>query len=118
MSNAALVKSINTKPFFKPKKNTKLASKKRWWIGAQAWDEMVNLWKTNEAKFRESYGKRNNVESTFSSMKMKYLSFIRSKKPVSQKSKILTRVCCHNFSMLVRAIFELDLRPDFRNRGH
>ena len=114
-SNVNAVRAIGAMPFFKPKKNTKLHDIRRWWIDGAAWDEMVTFFREDEPGFRRHYGRRNGVEGMFSSMKAKYLRFIRGKTSKSQENEVFTKVVCHNLSMLVRATFQLGLRVDFKN---
>lgn len=75
---------------------------------------MITLWKHNEEEFRKHYHLRNNVESTFSAMKRKFLPYIRSKDLTAQRNEILSKVCCHNASVLVNAMFEIGLNIDFK----
>jgi transposase len=77
------------------------------------WDQMINLWKTNQEFFLEHYHKRSNVESTFSMIKRKFLAHVRSKKLTAQTNEMLCKVICHNGSVLVNSIFELDADVKF-----
>ncbi len=110
--NINAAKDAGAIPYIMPKKNTKLASKKPW-KDTEAWDRMVTFWRHHEEDFLNHYHRRSNVESTFSSIKAKFLPYIRSKDPVAQKNEILCKVACHNISMLIRAIFEYGTNADF-----
>lgn len=107
--------ALGVVPYIKPKKDSKEYSIYRK-VDAAHWNRMIIIWKLYENKFKKHYHRRSNVESAFSSMKRKFLPYIRSKKPVSQKNEILAKVCCHNASMLVVAIFELDLQAEFKKK--
>lgn len=111
--NLNAARAVGATPYILPKKNTKLYARKRW-VNSEAWDSMVTLWREHEAEFLRHYGLRNNVEASFSAMKRKFLSYIRSKNPVAQRNEILAKVCVYNASLLVYGIFELGLFPNFR----
>ncbi len=96
-----------------PKHNSKFATKKPW-RDTTAWDRMIAEFEFNRKEFKKHYHLRSNVESTFSALKRKFLPYARSKNPVSQKNEILLKVCCHNASVLINAIFELGARADFK----
>lgn len=66
-----------------------------------------------ETEFRRHYHLRSNVESTFSMMKRKFSDYLKSRKDQSQKNEILCKVVCHNISVLVNGIFELDLKLEW-----
>lgn len=106
---------LGVTPYILPKSNSKL-SVKRPWRDTEAWDRMITLWRHNEEEFRKHYHLRNNVESTFSAMKRKFLPYIRSKDLIAQRNEILAKICCHNASVLVNAIFELGVRADFNRK--
>jgi len=80
------------------------------------WVEMVMMWKNNRELFNEYYHKRSNVESTFSMMKRKFLPYIRSKGGQAQFNELLVKVCCHNASVLVNSIFELNADVNFEKK--
>lgn len=77
--------------------------------GHLAWLRMVREFKENESKFRAHYHKRSNIEATFSMIKGKYGGFVRSKTSVAQENEILCKVICHNISVLISSVFELNL---------
>jgi hypothetical protein len=53
------------------------------------------------------------VETTFSMIKAKFGTRIRSKTPVAQVNELLCKVLCHNLCCLVQAIYELGIEPEF-----
>lgn len=99
-------------PYIMPKSNTKLYRKKPWIYG-EGWDKMILLFRHKEDFFRKHYHRRSNVESSFSSLKRKFLPYVRSKDPIAQRNEILCKVCCHNISMLIRGIFMLGVTAEF-----
>jgi transposase len=61
----------------------------------------------------EHYHKRSNVESTFSAIKRKFGSAVRSKQYTAQVNEILCKILCYNLSCLVHAMRELGVEPSF-----
>jgi hypothetical protein len=59
-------------------------------------------------EFLAHYHQRSNVESNFSAIKRKFGGAVRSKRFTAQVNEILCKVLCHNLSMLVHAMHELD----------
>lgn len=97
-------------PYIMPKHNTRTIFNNR---KSEAWKWMITLWKDNQETFLKHYHMRSNVESTFSMMKRKFLPYIRSKNTESQYNEILCKVVCHNASVLINSLFELDIKIDF-----
>jgi len=106
--NTQVIEDAGAIPFIMPKKNTISKS-----YGYPAWNRMVWMFKKHPEKFKKYYHKRSNVESTFSMMKRKFSPFIRSRKTISQENEVLCMVVCHNISVLVNCIFELNLDVNF-----
>lgn len=77
------------------------------------WRDMYFMYKYNEFAFMEHYGKRSNVESTFSMLKRKFGERLRSKTETSQKNELLAKVLCHNICVLINSMFELGIDPQF-----
>ena len=107
--NAQLIEDCGAVPFILPKKNTGSLSKGH----HPAWNRMIWKFRNHPERFKLYYHQRSNVESTFSMMKRKFSPFIRSRKSISQENEILCMVVCHNISVLVRCIFELNLDVTF-----
>ena len=53
------------------------------------------------------------MESVFSMMKAKFGDSVRSKSYEGQMNEVLCKVICHNLCVLIHAMFELGIRPDF-----
>ncbi len=110
-TNCDAAEELGAVPYIRPKRNS------AYWktlTGSPAWNRMMTLWRENEGLFREHYHRRSNVESAFSSMKRKFLPYVRSRNRTAQVNEILAKVCCYNASILVNAIFELGLNVDFK----
>jgi len=77
------------------------------------WDRMWHYYTFNRAAFMEHYHKRSNIETSFSMIKGKFGTFVRSKSPDAQVNEVLCKVLCHNICVLIQSIYELELEPVF-----
>lgn len=109
--NVRAAHDVGAEPYIMPKRNT-LPSKTPWGA-ASGWNRMVLFWQQHESAFRRHYHRRNAVESSFSSIKRKFLPFIRSRNVVAQENEILYKICCQNVSILIGGLFTLGLDVDF-----
>ena len=64
-------------------------------------------------EFLAAYAKRNNVESTFSSVKRKFGGSVKSKTFTAQVNEILCKVLCYNLAVLALAMQQLGIEPSF-----
>jgi transposase len=81
--------------------------------GKEIWARMFHFFNYNRDEFMQHYHKRSNVETTFSMIKAKFGTRIRSETPVAQVNEVLCKVLCHNLCCLVQAIYELGIEPEF-----
>jgi transposase len=79
----------------------------------EAWQRLFHFFSFNRKEFLAAYHKRSNVETVFSSVKRKFGGAVRSKLPAAQENEVLLKCLCHNLSMLVHAIHELGVEPQF-----
>ena len=77
------------------------------------WERMHSYFVYRRNEFLDHYHKRSNVETTFSMIKAKFGGSVRSKTPVAQINEALAKVLCHNICVLVSAIYELGIAPEF-----
>jgi len=61
----------------------------------------------------ESYHKRSNVETTFSMIKTKFGSGLRSKTKTAAINEALCKVLAHNLCCVIQSIYELGVEPTF-----
>ncbi len=95
---------------FIPFKSNSVAHDKR---HSALWKQMYHFYCYNQERFKQSYHKRSNVESTFSMIKAKFGERLRSKSRTAQTNEILCKILCHNVCCLIQSIYELGIEPEF-----
>src|SRR3982751_3849122 len=78
-----------------------------------AWVRMWHFYNYRREEFLTHYHKRSNVESTFSMIKAKFGSALRSKTDVALINEALCKVICHNICCVIQSMHELGITPDF-----
>jgi transposase len=104
--NLAAIEAIGAAPFIPFKINSQ-------GDGSPAWRKMHAVFMFKQEEFLAAYGKRNNVESTFSAVKRKFGHAVRSKTFTAQVNEILCKALCQNLSVLVQAMHRLGIEPSF-----
>jgi transposase len=74
---------------------------------------MWGLFVYRTPEFLAHYHQRSNVESTFSMLKRKFGGSVRSKCFTAQVNEVLCKALCHNLVVLVHAMHELGVEPEF-----
>jgi hypothetical protein len=64
-------------------------------------------------QFLSHYHKRSNVEAAIGAIKAKFGDAVRSKTDLAMKKEVLCKVLCHNLTVLIGAMHELGITPDF-----
>jgi transposase len=105
-ANLAAVEATNAVPYIPFKSNSK-------GDGSVAWRRMYGLFMYRQTEFLAHYHRRSNVEATFGAMKRKFGHAVRSKNPTAQVNEVLCKALCFNLSMLVHAMYELGIEPNF-----
>ena len=105
--NLAAVESTGATPYIPFKSNT-LPTKE-----PSAWGRMYHYFMLNREEFLTHYHSRSNVESVFSMCKAKFGDAVRSKSDTGMVNEVLAKVLCHNICVLIQAIHELGVKPDF-----
>lgn len=105
-ANLAAIETAGAVPYIPFKSNSKGA-------GPAAWRRMWGLFMYKQAEFQAHYHRRSNVEATFGAVKRKFGHAVRSKNPTAQVNEVLCKALCFNLSMLVHAMFELGIEPEF-----
>lgn len=81
--------------------------------GSGLWSKLWHFFQFNRDEFLVHYHRRSNVETTFSMIKAKFGSSIRSKSPTAQENEILCKIIAHNLCVLTQATFEFGIEPEF-----
>jgi transposase len=81
--------------------------------GCAIWNAMFNYYKYGTEDYLNHYHLRSNVETTFSMIKRKLGTNLRSKNDIAQVNEILCKALCHNIIVLIHEIFELGIHVDF-----
>jgi transposase len=68
-------------------------------------------------EFLKRYGKRNNVEAVFHSLKAKFGSTLKSRNREAQKNEALCKVIAYNVDCLIHAMNEFGIKLDFLGEG-
>ena len=63
--------------------------------------------------FLRQYHKRSNVETAIMAIKAKFGDSVRSKTDLAMKNEVLCKILCHNLTVLISAMHELGIQPDF-----
>ncbi len=82
----------------------------------QVWIAAYHYYNLHRAEFLEHYHQRSNVETTFSMIKAKFGSQVRSKTLVARINETLLKILCHNIVVLIHEMYETGLEPMFENR--
>lgn len=75
------------------------------------WKDLLYLFKSRHPQFDSHYFLRNNVESTFSSMKTKFGGRLRSKATRAQFNEMLCKAICHNSCVLIHSMHKWGINP-------
>lgn len=106
-NNVTAVEAVNAIPFIPFKSNTLPTTEK------SAWGRMYHYFMLNRDEFLSHYHRRSNVETVFSMIKGKFGDSVRSKSNTGMLNEVLCKVLCHNICVLVQAIHELGIEPNF-----
>jgi hypothetical protein len=74
---------------------------------------MFHLYNLNRDEYLSRYHKRSNVESTFSMMKAKFGTHLRSKSDDALINEALCKVLAHNVCCVIQSHYELGIAPLF-----
>ncbi len=110
--NLKAVESVGGMPFVPFKSNTLEPTE------AGTWAKMHHLFMYHREAFMEHYHKRSNIETAYSMIKGKFGSALRSKSDTGQVNEVLCKVLCHNICVLVQAMHELAVEPDFGSKAN
>ena len=78
---------------------------------SEFWKDLLYLHKTRHPQFTDHYYLRNNVESSFSSMKAKFGGRLLSKSERGQFNEVLCKALCHNLCTLIHSMYLRGIDP-------
>jgi len=104
--NLSVVQNIGAESFIPFKVNAR-------GDGTGLWSRMYHFFMFNREDFLKHYHQRSNVETTFSMVKAKFGTKVRSKTEAAQVNEILCKLICHNLCCLVHATYELGIEATF-----
>lgn len=81
--------------------------------GSPLWKKAFHYFQLHKDEFEEHYHKRSNAESTFGAIKKKFGETLKSRKRIAQENEMLCKIIAYNITVLIHAMFELGITPDF-----
>lgn len=87
------------------KKNTRIPE------GGNMWSRMYGLFLYHQDKFLQHYHLRSNIETTFFAVKTKFGDILKNKNFVSQTNELLCKLIAYNITVLISAMYELEIEP-------
>ena len=105
--NIEAVEAVNAMPFIPFKSNALPTTED------SAWSRMYHYFMLKRDEFMIHYHRRSNVESVFSMVKGKFGDSVRSKSDTGMINEVLAKILCHNICVLIQAIHELGIEPNF-----
>lgn len=106
-ANHAAANALGAVPYIPFKKGNKGKT------GPKMWKKMFHYFQFKQDAFMEHYHKRSNVETLFAMVKGKFGGRVRSKDETAQANEVYCKFIAHNIVVLVHAIYELGLEPEF-----
>jgi transposase len=106
--NLSTVENLGAKSFIPFKSNVRASA-----LGNDVWGRAYYYFMFNREEFLKFYHARSNVETTFSMVKAKFGTKLRSKTATAQTNEVLCKLLCHNLCCLVHATFELGIEATF-----
>ena len=80
---------------------------------SRLWEKTWRYFQFQQEDFMSHYHQRSNVETTFSMIKRKFGSDLRSTSDVGQVNELLAKIVAHNICCLNHAIQDFGLEPVF-----
>lgn len=80
---------------------------------ARLWRKMFYYFQLHQDEFLQHYHNRSNVETTFFAIKSKFGDCLKNKNFVSQTNEVYCKLIAYNITVLINAIYELKIQPNF-----
>lgn len=110
-ANLEAIAEVGAKAFLMHKANARADQGHH--VKNEIWKQSVMLFNNHREWWLEHYHKRSNVETTFAMVKAKFGAAVRSRTPVAQINETLVKFLCHNIVVLIQAMYELGIAPEF-----
>ena len=81
--------------------------------GSSCWRSTFHYFQLHHEAFLNRYHQRSNVETTFSAIKNKFGENIKSRNRIAQENEMLCKIIAYNITVLIHAMFELGISPNF-----
>jgi len=81
-------------------------------IGGE-FQKLFHYFNLHREEFMARYHQRSNVESTFAMIKAKHGDSVRAKTDIAMGNEVLAKIICHNICVLISAMYELGISPEF-----
>lgn len=104
-----IIESIGALPYIPFKNNAREPDEN----SPVIWNKMFLKFRDNKEKWKESYHKRSNVESTFAMIKLRFGEFLKCKKYTAQRNELMVKFICHNVCCLIEEMYEHNIKIDF-----
>ena len=108
-ANLRHIVSLGAYPYIPFKRNTTGR-------GSVLWQQLYAHFILNQTAFLRRYHLRSNSETVFSMVKGKFGDSVRAKSETGQVNEILLEFLCHNVVVLVHAMYDLGLQPQFESQ--
>jgi transposase len=112
--NLKAIEALGATPFVPFKSNTVEPTREE----EPIWAQMYYYFMYNRLTFMEHYHMRSNIESAYSMIKAKFGDSVRSKSDTGQINECLCKVLCHNLCVLVLAMHDLGIEPNFGSKAN
>jgi transposase len=76
--------------------------------GSNEWKRIYQIFQNKEGRFKNTYHKRSNVESTFNAMKQRFGKSLNCRDKKALETELLAKVLCYNICAVIRAMYKLD----------
>lgn len=81
--------------------------------GNDLWSKMYHYFQFKRDEFLAHYHERSNVEAVFGMVKVKFGASVMSKNEIAQRNELYCKFLCHNICVLISAVYELGIAPEF-----
>lgn len=77
--------------------------------GSYEWSRMYHMFHNREGRFKNTYHKRSNVETTMNSIKQRFGKNLSCRSEETLETELLAKVLCYNICTVIRAMYEFEV---------